>query len=625
MLPKIALFLLLCLPAAAQTDSTRWLKEVRVSGNRLTSVNSTSRHDTLETTPALKLSAGNLAAQLEREAGVFVRNYGPGNLSSFSIRGSGSSQTAVLWNGLQLQSPMLGIYDLSLIPSFLSGTTEIRYGGCSPSAGSGAMGGALMLNSDAAMRDGYDVTLFGGVGDFGHLQTGLSVNAGNKHFSSSTRFYMQQSQNDYLFTGVEGDERTQSNSAYSQTGLAQDFRLEGKAGRLDIHGWYLKNYRQIPPHMLTVSSKQEQDDESLRLSAAWQFSKKKWNYQLGSGWSREKIIYRDPAAKLDETSIAQLVQPELQVNYQLNPKLTLTADAGMLYSQAQVDYYEGELKSALQSTLSTAAFYSSNQWDIQAVLRGGMFNGEALPVLPSVAIYHYSEKWPSFRAEAARVYRNPTLNDLYWQPGGNAALKPESGYSLSASLEEVLSNKSLFANFSAGAFYSEMNELLAWMPGSDGLYSAININKVESKGLEGTVHARTCFQKINFRFTVTGQYNLAVLKESSTAYAAGIDKQLIYTPRIFVKGQAEILYGGFSLRYFHNYTGYRYVTQDHSYYLEPFATGEVMLSFTKKLKGVELTAFGNIKNCWDTDYQVIAWRAMPGRYWESGFLVRITN
>lgn len=625
MLPRIILFLFCCLSATAQTDSTRWLKEVRVSGNRLSSVNSTVRHDTLETTPALKLSAGNLAAQLEREAGVFVRNYGPGNLSSFSIRGSGSSQTAVLWNGLQLQSPMLGIYDLLLIPSFLSGTTEIRYGGCSPSAGSGAMGGALMLNSEAAMRDGYDVTLFGGVGDFGHLQSGLSVNAGNKIISSSTRFYQQKSANNYSFTGIEGEEREQTNAAYSQTGLAQDFRLEGKAGRLDIHAWYLKNYRQIPPHMLTVSSKQEQDDESLRLSAAWQFSKKKWNYQLRSGWSREEIIYRDPAAKLDEKSVAYLLQPELQVNYQWNSKLTLTTEAGMLFSQARVGYYEGEEKSTLQTTVSTAAFYSTDRWDLQAVLRGGVFNGEALPLLPSVAIYHYSEKWPSFRAEVSRVYRNPTLNDLYWLPGGNAELKPESGYSISASLEEVVSNKELFAKVSAGVFYSEMNELLAWVPGSDGLYSAININQVESKGLEGTLHARTCFQKVNFRFTVTGQYNIALLKESSVAYSAGIDKQLSYTPRVFVKGQAEILYGGFSLRYFHNYTGYRYVTQDHSYYLEPFATGEVMLSWSKKIKRVELTAFGTIKNCWDTDYQVIALRAMPGRYFESGVLFVFGN
>lgn len=624
MLLRIIPLLLFFSVAQAQQDSARWLKEVSVAEPRLSMSVRNGISDTLENTSAIKLSAGNLAAQLEREENVFIRNYGNGNLSTVSIRGGSSAQTAVLWNGLQVQSAMLGVYDLSLIPSFLSGITEVRYGGSSPSTGSGAMSGALLMNSNAEQLKGYELSLFSGIGEYGHYQTGIGFSAGTKKFSSSTRVYSQRSDNNFRYLNSEGEDALQTHSAFMQAGVAQDFRVETKAGRFDLHGWYLTNEREIAPHMLTTTSQQEQDDEALRISGSWQKSVKQWNYQLRNGWSLEKINYRDPAARLDEKSKAHIFQPEAQVSYKPSASLSLIMEAGALLTSAVTESYD-DTKITEQYTLSSSAVFNQNNWLLQGVIRSGVFNGDALPLLPSILVRKSFTKLPSIRFEASSVYRNPTLNDLYWKPGGNTELQPEQGYHFSAGLDKIFSSESFFIKTEAGIFYTDMHNLLTWIPDAKGIYYAMNLERVQSKGLEGSILVRSCFNKINFRISFHGQYNPAVLKESSVMLAPGINKQLIYTPLVLAKGQAEITWQQFSLRYFHSYTGYRYVTQDHSYYLEPYMLGEVMLSWDKQFKRTGFTVYFNVKNCWDGPYQVIALRAMPGRYFESGILFKLRN
>jgi len=46
---------------------------------------------------------------------LYLRNYGPGLIYSISLRGSNSAQASISWNGININSPMHGQIDLSLI------------------------------------------------------------------------------------------------------------------------------------------------------------------------------------------------------------------------------------------------------------------------------------------------------------------------------------------------------------------------------------------------------------------------------------------------------------------------------------------------------------------------------
>ena len=66
-----------------------------------------------------------------------------------------------------------------------------------------------------------------------------------------------------------------------------------------------------------------------------------------------------------------------------------------------------------------------------------MLNGELIAVLPAIngwVTIHENKVPILLKWNASSNYRLPSLNDLYWIPGGNRELMLEQGYSLDMAL-----------------------------------------------------------------------------------------------------------------------------------------------------------------------------------------------
>src|SRR5665213_1406037 len=122
-------------------DSIKQLPVVEVSSSRLNTFASGNKSETFDSTLLNHYSTGNLADLLANESQVFIKSYGLGSLAMSSFRGAGAEQTAVLWNGFNLQSPMNGLLDLSLVPINFMDEVRLQYGGAGALWGSGAVGG----------------------------------------------------------------------------------------------------------------------------------------------------------------------------------------------------------------------------------------------------------------------------------------------------------------------------------------------------------------------------------------------------------------------------------------------------------------------------------------------------
>jgi len=83
-----------------------------------------------------------------------------GSIATSAIRGASAGHTVVVWNGLALQSPMLGLLDLSMLPSGLVDEVSIQYGGQSTLWGSGAIGGVIHLNNQAKFGKKFGIDIF---------------------------------------------------------------------------------------------------------------------------------------------------------------------------------------------------------------------------------------------------------------------------------------------------------------------------------------------------------------------------------------------------------------------------------------------------------------------------------
>ncbi|MEO6302076.1 MAG: TonB-dependent receptor plug domain-containing protein, partial [Bacteroidia bacterium] len=170
----------------------------------------------------------SIADVLSLNTPVFIKSYGPGALSTTAFRGGNASQTAVLWNGFNLQNAMLGQSDLALMPSFLFENIEVEYGGSSSLWGSGAVGGSIHLKNKSAFDQGLKTSANFGAGSFGLKNISSSVLYSRKRFISSSKIYSSSSNNNFNYkdtTDKENPIKQQKNASYNFLGLMQELKF----------------------------------------------------------------------------------------------------------------------------------------------------------------------------------------------------------------------------------------------------------------------------------------------------------------------------------------------------------------------------------------------------------------
>ena len=140
------------------------LKEIQISASRLSGFSAGNKVLNLDSALIIESSDQNLGDILARYTPVYLKSYGLGGLATPSFRGSGASHTPVIWNGFNLQSPLNGQVDFSLIPAFLMDQVQLQFGGAGALFGSGAIGGVVHLNQRSGIKSDLSIGANLGVG-----------------------------------------------------------------------------------------------------------------------------------------------------------------------------------------------------------------------------------------------------------------------------------------------------------------------------------------------------------------------------------------------------------------------------------------------------------------------------
>ncbi|MFZ6002259.1 MAG: hypothetical protein ACOYW3_17230, partial [Bacteroidota bacterium] len=102
--------------AQVTTDTVKLLPELVVERSRLESYAIGHYVHQVDSATQQLASMGTLAEMLRKNGFGHFRSYGVGGVTTASFRGTGASHTALLWNGINLQSPLLGQADLTQAP-----------------------------------------------------------------------------------------------------------------------------------------------------------------------------------------------------------------------------------------------------------------------------------------------------------------------------------------------------------------------------------------------------------------------------------------------------------------------------------------------------------------------------
>ena len=583
--------------------------------------------ETLDSTLKAQFRFNSVADALSFNTPVFIKSYGPGALATTAFRGGNASQTAVLWNGFNIQNAMLGQSDLALMPAILFENVEVEYGGSSSLWGSGAVGGSIHLDNKSPFNAGLITTTNLGGGSFGMLNGSTRILASRQRFVSSTKLYGIRSENN--FTYKDSLDKThptkqQQNAGYHFEGLMQEFKfLVNSRQILSLDAWINNNFRRLPDVSTLSESKTYQQDKAVRLTTNWNYQALRFKSIAKLGYFNDQINYTDSLAALFSKSKVQTFIAENENYWNWNNKNQLNYGLNFSSSSGTSNNYNGIRSTSRISALAGNRFsLFRNRVGIYASLRADYFSAGKLPVTGSVAgEWHFLKKMTA-KLNAARVYRQPSLNELYWVPGGNPNLKPEQGYTLEGELK-YSKEVNHFSFFVSGAAYSRwITNWILWVPGANGNPAPVNIQQVWSRGGETTWRLRYRLKNLNLGVGLITGYVLSTIQSNLQENSNTLFKQLVYTPRYTVNGNFSAGYKRLNLVLFSQYIGYRYTTSDDTQWLKPYQVVSLKLNYTASLQTFSVTFFSACNNLFGNSYTIMAGRPMPLRNYEFGITLQ---
>ena len=562
----------------------------------------------------------NLVDIIANYTSLAIKSYGNGMLATISFRGTGPGHTAVLWHGINITYPMLGQSDLSLLSLGLSDQVMLQYGTGSALYGSGALGGTVSLTNTTPAQ-GTDISLSQWFGSFGTVKNNLRASYANDKFFLQVKTLWDQSANNFRFTNTTKPglpvERQQG-ADYSLMGAAFEAGLEaGKSSRLLLSGQYFMADRNLQPSMNANTATDNQTDENIRLRAKYAYQHGGYTGNLNYAYLLDVIGFNGAKTLSDQ----QVLRAESE--WRVSSWLNLNVAGDYNYISIKSPFYAAAQTTENRANLWAAFLLSPlERLAVSLNLRQSFNTDYAIPFTPSLGLeYSLVDKPGSnlvVKSLLARGYRVPTLNDRFWQPGGNPDLQPEDSWSAEIGLSGQ-ANKKLPVTYELTAYRMWVDNWILWRP-QGSFWSPANVKYVDVYGLEvaGTLAHRWGAADLRWQ----GNYALtkSINRTGLDAYDRSVNKQLAYVPVHKASLTATTGIAHWAILINAAFTGKRYVTADNENDLPAYTLVNFRVSRAFSAGNFRFSGHANVNNLLNTQYQSIENRAMPG----INFLLGIT-
>lgn len=611
----IALFMLSASLAAQHKDS---LKAAKVWKGKSAATLIEHKFDRLE---KRFFQLGDATSLLEANSNTYIRNYGISNLSTLSIRGSSVAQTTVLWNGIPIQNNMLGLTDLSTLPNFFFDKMSVYSSGFNKKGTVQSMAGRLELNnqSNFSMKPLWRSTVLMGYESFENIILGAGLNFSSKKWNAKIKYYNRQGKNRYTFNNYYTNQYDTIEHAFAvQEQVMADVAFRpNKNHQFDFHFWRLENYRQIAPLAFDNNKQRSERNKVSRIGLNHIYSKGKWLVKSNVGYTADSFIYEDRHAVLSTIAKVENFSGGSALSYFMNE----TSDIGISYNH-QLSYYKQLNRNEGLNQLGGQIFYNNrNLWKglganlfLQKQYASIGKNPLTYGVRVSKLIFDKHLLYASFNTN----YRLPTLNELYYFPGGNIDLLPESsknlelGYGIQSKVRELSFDNKL-------SVYSRwVDDWIIWT--GSAIFFPDNIANVWSRGLENTLNVTYIFRDWQLRNTLLYAYNRATSEDAYFVNDGSIGKQIPYVPVNSWRNNFYARYKKISAQCNLNYTGYRFITRDESEYVDDYAVLNFYLGYELLLKKQVFQLQLKVNNLLNEEYESVRGRIMPRRNYAFSFI-----
>ena len=636
-----------CVDLYAQTvDSTKTyhIEEVSVSAQRIRK--EVIPVQMLAGEELQKLSVHSVADAIRYFSGIQIKDYGGiGGLKTVNIRGLGTQHVGVFYDGVQLGNAQNGQIDLGRFSldnmeavSLYNGQKSAIFQSAKDFASAGSI---YMTARHPSFGEGQNYRLKGTfkTGSFGLVNPSVLLEHRlSKQVSGSLSA-------EYMYTSGKYKFRYRQKNGYDITETRKNGDVEAIRAEYGLFGdmqggeWKAKAYlynseRGLPGAAVRETGDFVHEDRQWDTNFFLQGSfRKHWgNYSLQTNgkYAYDYLHYlSDP--RLDVTT--------MYVNNHYRQHELYFSAANMLNilpfwsADVSVDFQWNKLNADLvnfvypcryTALVAAATALHFERFKLQASLLGTFVHettkvpnaaaGDKHKYTPTVVAswQPFKNEDLNLRAFYKKIFRMPTLNDLYYTFIGNIDLNPE--YTTQYDIGVTYSRKfrggyPARLEFQADAYYNEVTDKIVAMPTSNQFrWTMVNLGYVEMRGVDVALQTEWHLLK-DLKANLRVNYTYEKAQDFTDAKSDYYGGQIPYIPWHSGSAVLNLSYRDWDMNYSFIYTGERYESSANipENYAKEWYTNDLSLSRRLHWKKMLWKLTAEVNNVFNQQYEVVQW------------------
>ena len=597
-----------------------------------------------------RLGAHSVADAIRYFSGVQIKDYGGvGGLKTVNIRSMGTNHVGVFYDGIELGNAQNGTVDLGRF-SLDNMEAVTLYNGQKSAllqpAKDFASAGSIYLQSRTprfAAGERQHVKSTFKTGSFGVVNPSIVWDRRlNERISSSVSAEYMYTTGRYKFTYLVED--SYDTTAVRRNGDVTAVRLEGglfgsiKGGYWRAKAYLYRSERGYPGAVVKNKFSHEDRQWDTNVFAQGSFRKEfspRYSLLINAKYAYDYLHYlADP--RRDEALMYvnnRYYQHETYVSvanqYALLPVWDVSFSADYQFNLLDADLTDFVYPRRHTQLLAVATALRFPSVKMHASLLGTLVQDHVRSEAqgadnraewtPTVVVsYHpFSALDLNLRAFYKRIFRMPTLNDLYYTFIGNVELEPEytNQYNLGLTYAKEWGDRWLRRlEVQADVYYNEVENKIVAMPTSNFFrWTMVNLGKVEIRGIDLALQTAWQWGK---NWYLAGRVNYTYQKaqdftDPTDAYYGG---QIPYIPWHSGSAVLNLNWREWEMNYSFIYTGERYSSRANIpvNYVLPWYTSDFSVSRTQHWGGGDLKLTLEVNNLFNQQYEVVICYPMPG-------------
>lgn len=641
-----------CVDLYAQTvDSTKTyhIEEVSVSAQRIRK--EVIPVQMLAGEELQKLSVHSVADAIRYFSGIQIKDYGGiGGLKTVNIRGLGTQHVGVFYDGVQLGNAQNGQIDLGRFSldnmeavSLYNGQKSAIFQSAKDFASAGSI---YMTARHPSFGEGQNYRLKGTfkTGSFGLVNPSVLLEHRlSKQVSGSLSA-------EYMYTSGKYKFRYRQKNGYDITETRKNGDVEAIRAEYGLFGdmqggeWKAKAYlynseRGLPGAAVRETGDFVHEDRQWDTNFFLQGSfRKHWgNYSLQTNgkYAYDYLHYlSDP--RLDVTTMYvnnHYRQHELYFSavnmLNILPFWSADVSVDFQWNKLNADLVNFVYPCRYTALVAAATALHFERFKLQASLLGTFVHettkvpnaaaGDKHKYTPTVVAswQPFKNEDLNLRAFYKKIFRMPTLNDLYYTFIGNIDLNPE--YTTQYDIGVTYSRKfrggyPARLEFQADAYYNEVTDKIVAMPTSNQFrWTMVNLGYVEMRGVDVALQTEWHLLK-DLKANLRVNYTYEKAQDFTDAKSDYYGGQIPYIPWHSGSAVLNLSYRDWDMNYSFIYTGERYESSANipENYAKEWYTNDLSLSRRLHWKKMLWKLTAEVNNVFNQQYEVVQWYPMPG-------------